>query len=218
MSREVQILGPLEQAPGHGFADPAHLSADRGTMTMMLSRFGNVLDGHAHEPGPLVDYFPHEERWSRRVMIPEPHALASQSRVTLVGFFGRRRHDATPEVCARIDELSGVLFRAIPDVDGVFAYMTQLLVDEYNYANLVLVESPAVIERWRQTAPHPAAAVTVSPEYYEHVRIYNGVVTVAGMADSRALELHSVKYWDFRQRPTWLAERHYRAATEAQAS
>lgn len=218
MSVETRILGPFEVAAGHGFADPEHVAADRATMTMMLDRFNEVLARHGARNDQVIDYCPDEQRWTRRVMIPRPSVFDSLDNVTVVGFFGGRRHDAHADVCARIDELSAVLFRAIPRVAGVYAYVTQLLVDEYNYANLVLVEDAAVIQRWRETAPHPAAAAAVSPDYYEHIRIYNGAVRVAAVAESGTLDLDCVKYWDFRQTPMWAAVRRYGSAAEAQAS
>jgi len=212
------VLGPAEVAPGHRFSDPEHARTDQATMAMMLERFADVLAAAGEIPEPIVDYCPSHDQWNRRVMIPEPSVFQGGQVVTVVGFFGSRRHGVTTEMCERIQQLSDSLFLAIPTVPGVWGYITQLLVDGFNYANVVLVDSPEVILRWRETAPHAVAASVVSPEYYEHVRIYNGEVPVRRLGDSSALDLRSVKYWDFKETPAWTAVRHYRPRTGAAPS
>lgn len=173
----------------------------------MLQQFVTFLVACRDTTGPVIEHLPAEEGWQRRSLITDPAVFFGLDIVTVVGFFGRRRHNVAPSICDQIEEMSELLFNSIPDVEGVYAYVTQLLVDEYNYANLVLVDNADVIQRWRDTAPHPTAAATVSPDYYEHVRIYNGAVPAVVMSDPAALELHCVKYWDFRQTPPWMAVR-----------
>lgn len=204
------ILGPTEPAPGRCFADPGYIGADRTTMVTGLQHFARTLHAHRGSSGPVVEHYPEAPGWQRRTLITDPTVFTGLDIVTVVGFFGQRNRGATPEICAQIEELSETLFERIPEVEGVYAYVTQLLVDEYNYVNLVLVDNADVISRWRQTDPHPMAAAVVSPGYYDSVRIYNGAVPVVAMTDPRALDLHCVKYWDFRETPPWSAVREFR--------
>lgn len=210
MTAELRAtLGASETVAGHCFADPQHTYSDKATLSSMLQQFAAALAANRDAAGPVVAFEPDQAGWTRRSMITDPSVFAGLGIVTVVGFFGTRRHDVSDDVASQIEQLSSALFDAIPDVPGVYAYVTQLLVDEYNYANLVLVDNAEVIEAWRDTAPHPVAAATVSPDYYEHVRIYNGAVPAVAMSDPRALRIHCVKYWDFRQSPPWTAVREY---------
>ena len=69
------------------------------------------------------------------------------------------------------------------------------------------MDAPGTIERWRRVAPHPVAAGEVSRDYYSFVRIYQGSIPTASMAVENSVRLHSAKYWDFRDTPTWAATR-----------
>lgn len=196
-------LTPDEEVPGRAFAHPDHVPADRSVLCVLIRDIAYRL----HTGTPLDEWVPDQQRWHRHVMIPRPAAFDGPDELTVVGFFGRRRDDATPDVVRRIMEMSRTLEAALPSVPGVLSYTTSLLVDEVNYANLVLMDRPETIEQWRETAPHPAAAGRLSEQYYSHVRIYQGSIPTAWMSVEDAIRLRSVKYWDFRETPTWTATR-----------
>lgn len=200
------VIDATELVPGRGFAHPDHVFTDRATMRMLTADFRRHLIESAS--GPIARYTPSEEDWMRRVIIPRPDEAAPRVRFAVVGFFGRRRDEVSPDVVDEINRLGRTLVEAIPRATGVLGYLTHLLVDEKNYANLVVFDSFDSIQAWRDTTPHPVAAEMVSPDYYEHVRIYRGLVdVVAPEPDGFALTLDCVKYWDFRNRPTWHAIR-----------
>ncbi len=203
------VLGRFDPAAKHAFAHPDHVAGDRAVLCMLLEDFHRHLDD-VETNRPVVRYVPDPDEWHRRVVIPQPEAFHDQESLTVVGFFGRTRDVIDPLVARRIQELSGRLVEAVMCTPGVLGYSTHLLADEKNYANLVLVSAPGVIERWRTTAPHPSAAADWSPRYYQYVRIYRGSIGAADRDCTTGLQLESVKYWDYRNDPVWRAVRSLR--------
>ena len=201
----AMTLKPTDAPSGHAFAHPDHIVADRATLEMLFTDFLRHLSACATEDQVVVRHVPDSDSWFRRVLIPRPVAATQREEFTVVGFFGRRRLIVAPEVNQLIADLSSALDEILPTIPGLLAYTTHLLVDELNYANLVVLDSPETISIWRDTAPHPEAAEAVSPAFYDHVRIYRGAVRF-GMSNP-VLDLERVKYWDFRQTPTWHAVR-----------
>lgn len=197
-------LEPNEVVTGRMFAHPDHVSSDRTTLCLLIRDVQRRL---ASATGPIEAWEPAPESWYRHVLIPRPEAFESRRRLTVVGFFGRKRDSVPLEVARAIQELSTELDRRIPEFPAVLSYSTHLLVDENNYANLVLLDSADAITAWRNMAPHPIAAGQVSQRYYAFVRIYHGSVDVERMHIEGAVQLERVKYWDYRSDPTWTAHR-----------
>lgn len=197
-------LGPDEVVAGRMFAHPDHVGSDRSTLCLLIRDIERRLRSAS---GSVESWDPTPEQWYRHVIIPRPEAFAEHERLTVVGFFGRKRDLVPIEVARAIQDLSDELDRHIPDVPSVLSYSTQLLVDELNYANLVLMDSPEAIGAWRNTGRHPVAAGAVSEAYYSFIRIYHGTVETAAMATEGAVRLERVKYWDYRSDPTWTAQR-----------
>lgn len=197
-------LGPREVVEGKLFAHPDHIASDRTTLCLLIRDVQRRLAGAS---GPVEVWEPSPEQWYRHVIIPRPDSFKTHRRLTVVGFFGRKRDSVPLEVVRAIQDLSAELDRRIYQVPAVLSYSTHLLVDENNYANLVLMDSEDAIGTWRNIAPHPLAAGPVSRKYYAFVRIYHGSIDTAQMAVEGAVRLHRVKYWDYRSDPTWTAHR-----------
>ncbi len=200
------VLGPADSAQQRTFAHPDHVAGDRAVLAMLCRDVVAHVEA-AEGDDPLVCFVPSRAAWHRRVVIPRRRALLGDGAMTLVGFFGRVRDAVDPEVAERISALGEALAEAVLTAPGVLAYSTHLLADERNYANLVLVSTPEVIDTWRTTAPHPAAAGEWSPRYYAHVRIYRGSVERRHLHAEGAVRLEAVKYWDYRCDPVWQAVR-----------
>ena len=197
-------LGPDDVVPRRRFAHPDHVASDRSTLCLLIRDVARRL---AQNHDPVEVWEPSPEDWYRHVIIPRPAAFAAHERLTVVGFFGRRRDLVPLEVARGIQDMSDLLDRRIATFPSVLSYSTHLLVDELNYANLVLLDSPEAIDAWRHSEPHPAAAGSLSKQYYAFVRIYHGSVATSDMAREGAVRLERVKYWDYRDDPTWMAQR-----------
>jgi hypothetical protein len=198
------LLGPDDVVPRRRFAHPDHVPSDRSTLCLLIRDIARRL---TQTDEPVETWDPSPDDWYRHVIIPRPAAFTAHEGLTVVGFFGRRRDLVSLEVARAIQDMSDVLDRRIPTFTSVLSYSTHLLVDELNYANLVLLDSPDAISAWRHAEPHHAAAGALSKDYYAFVRIYHGSVATRDMAREGAVRLERVKYWDYRDEPTWTAQR-----------
>jgi hypothetical protein len=205
MTATPLLLGPDEAVPRRMFAHPDHVSSDRSTLCLLIRDVARRLTEKPDQPVEVWE--PSPEDWYRHVIIPRPTAFSEHERLTVVGFFGRKRDLVPLEVARAIQDMSDMLDRRISTFPSVLSYSTHLLVDELNYANLVLLDSPDAITAWRHTEPHPAAAGPLSKDYYAFVRIYHGSVVTGDMSHEGAVRLERVKYWDYRDDPTWTAQR-----------
>lgn len=193
-----------EVVPHRMFAHPDHVSSDRSTLCLLIRDVARRV-GMTKEPVEVWE--PSKDDWYRHVIIPRPDAFGGHERLTVIGFFGRRRDLVSLEVARAIQDMSDLLDQRIPTFTSVLSYSTHLLVDELNYANLVLLDSPGAIDAWRNTEPHPAAAGSLSKDYYAFVRIYHGTIATQDLDREGAVRLERVKYWDYRDDPTWTAQR-----------
>lgn len=211
MSTDTQaILGPSEAAPQHSFAHPDHIAADVAVLEFLLADATSIA--RTATGGPTTVHIPTSESWHRRTQLPVPSRLLEAEKVTVVGFFGRLRDSIDPDVALAVQEVSEELAASVFSVSGLLVYSSHQLADERNYANLVVVDSDAVVECWRSRQLHITAASDLAPAYYEHVRIYNGTAAPEPRVRSR-IDLTAVKYWDYRSDPTWRAMRGFETTT-----
>lgn len=211
MSIDTQtLLGPAEAAPQHSFAHPDHVAADAAVLEFLLADAMSIA-ATAKDVQTTV-HIPSTASWHRRTQLPMPSRLLEAEKVTVVGFFGRLSDTIDPDVALAVQDVSEELAASVFTMSGLLVYSSHQLADERNYANLVVVDSDAVVECWRSRSLHIAAASDLAPAYYEHVRIYNG--TAAPRPGGRPrIDLSAVKYWDYRSDPTWRAMRRFETTT-----
>ncbi|NNF64836.1 MAG: hypothetical protein HKN07_11355 [Acidimicrobiia bacterium] len=207
MSADTQtVLGPNDAASQHAFAHPDHIAADSAVLEFLLADAMSIASTSADEPTTV--HIPTTESWHRRTQLPEPARLVEVEKVTIVGFFGRLGDNIDPNVARAVQEVSEELAESVFSVPGLLVYSSHQLADERNFANLVVVDSDAVVECWRSRNLHIAAATDLAPAYYEHVRIYNGTAEPKPGKRPR-IDLTAIKYWDYRCDPTWRAMRRF---------
>lgn len=190
------------------FTSPDHIDIDKVVLDIMIAEVLKhlLIDPERMNQG-YVYYFPSQQQWQKRILLNRLHELACGQSVTVVGFFGKRRLAVSEQVCQELSNFGKILDSQVPQQPAILGYYTWLLSDEINYANLVLLKNEAAIEQWRSSSPHTYVKDTISPRYYECVRIYNGRFTLDRSAKLQRLILLRVKYYDFRQSPTWQAVR-----------
>lgn len=183
------------------FASVDRVPADRAEMVAMVRDLCLVLDG--------IDVSQHDPAgggWSKRVILTKSGLERPDQPATVVGFFGLKRRDASDELVAAIDKMNDVLIDRFSTFASVRGYVSRVLADETNYANLVVMDNFDSISTWRNQLPHPEAAGALSESFYSNVRIYNGQLA-AGFSVPDAMSLRVVKYWDYRTSPHWRAIR-----------
>jgi hypothetical protein len=203
----VVHLQPAEVAPGHPFADPGHVETDLNNLRFMIDQLCLFLERphlYSHLPRPITVHRPTPERWLYRLVIAEPEYLMSQCSLTLVGFLGQRRSEAN---IALADQFDQTLVGAIPDHRGLLCYSTMGLLSG-DYSNLVIFSDQEAKAEWSRSNDHAQAANRLAPNYYLSIRLYNGTLS-RGIANSHALQLTRIKYFDYQADPWWQAVREF---------
>lgn len=190
------------------FTHPDHIFVDRAQLRRLINDLCKQLEEiPLGSTTPVTRYHPHDQRWQTRLIIPNPNRFYEPRPFAIVGFMARKRLDLTTELTSEITSLGNSIIANFVHFPDILAYHTCLLVDELNYANLVVLDNEAAIQKWRTVKPHPYATDIFSPKFYDYVRIYNGTLPVGGLLNSSLLQLKRVKYWDYRTAPTWRAIR-----------
>ena len=191
-------LGPHELVPNRPFANPGRLDQDCLQIVSMITA-ANLARGRTQRTGrPVVG--------SDRLVITEAGRAHGDNPVAIVGFFGERRPDGTEELANQIEEINAQMVAGFEQFPMLLVYVSRLLADGLNYANLVVLSAEEGIAAWRDLPIHQPAAAELSPRFYSSVRIYNGAIP-CGLSCTEHLALRVVKYWDFNAEPTWHSER-----------
>lgn len=200
-----RILEPHEKVSGRSFSDPRHIHADMRRMRHMVRQ---LIDQY-HDPA-VCDYVPGKRPVCStdakgrhfRIYYIHPALLFSHAPLTVVGFFGHRRHGADIAPLLKADRRFAREFDKHP---GLLSLSTVRLVDG-NFGNLVLFTDEEAKQRWGNDPVHRTTVAEVSPPYYSFVRLCNGVLD-EGLASPHDLVLQRVRYLDYRDTPTWRATR-----------
>jgi len=198
----MTTLSPTELLPTRPFTHPDHTSSDLKTLLYMLERVCVFIEfnrTHEHLQHPVL--LPEPDGRAHRYIIPNPIQLLEAHDLAVVGFFGHKRPDATPD--HHFGSLGDTIMRQIPSYRDILGYSNMAL-DDDNFSNLVLLRNETVKQVWLEGEAH-TQAVSRSPGYYATIRIYNG--TLAGVAAPQTMHLTNVKYYDFQTEPYWRAER-----------
>ena len=197
------FLGKSDVLFERPFTHPWYISADRALLCQLIDELRDIVSTSIH---PQMFFLPDRERWQKRIVITDAARLRANKKLTVVGFFGHKHISDDPAIEEEIRIAGQQLINCFRDFPDVVGYVTVLLADGRNFANLVLTKREETITQWRTAPLHCHAAETLSPVYYENVRIYNGILPV-GLIESAQLRLTSVKYWDYQSTPTWHAVR-----------
>ena len=207
MSSNIELT-PVEIIAQRPFTHPKHTTADTAVLRATVDKLCLVLeqpDLYAHLSPPPVLHFRENGRFQRFALV-RPARLQQPKPTFIVGFFGQLRQDVDT---SRMDPLDEDLVAELPRYAAMLAYCTSQLPNG-NYGNLVVFDRAEGKQHWSKSRTH-AKAVEMAPDMYWSVRIYNGRLPHGVMAGD-ALELHTVKYYDYREQPVWRAVRRLAAA------
>jgi hypothetical protein len=195
-------LGQLELITEKPFTHTNHIAKDREILVHMAKQVGTVLENNLDSLGERETIFIDEpDKRYHRFFVPRPNILAGAKDIYLVGFFSHKQAGAAPDHFGNLDDQ---LIEQLPTFQEILSYSTMALPDG-DFGNLVLLLDEEVKLRWMHGEIH-SRAVSLSPAYYQYVRINNGVLP-EGVIQPDLLEITRVKYYDFEQDPPWKAVR-----------
>lgn len=198
--RRVVRLGPTEWPEHRPFTDPGLVDRDRGVLEEMIRDLYARREATPQLAKPKLG--------RDRLIVTDSGRAHGTHPVVVVGFFGQRRPDGSPEIAEKIDQVNATMLERFGHFPLLLGYVSRLLADGFNYANLVVLAAAEGIELWRDREDHVPAATVLSREYYSSVRIYNGEIP-CGLGCWEHLRLGVVKYWDYRDDIVWQAIRDY---------
>jgi hypothetical protein len=141
-----------------------------------------------------------------RLIILRPRAILEAPMLTVVGFCGQKRvplQDAEQNEMAQVD---AALVTELCDHSDMLSYCS--VEDEHkNWCNLVLMTRQEAIQHWRASERHQQAVDSLTPRFYRHIRLHNGIL--AQGLTSEKIVLTSTKYYDFEDTTVWRAIRNF---------
>ena len=195
-------LGQIELITEKPFTHTDHIVKDREILVHMAKQVGTVLENNLDSLGERGTIFIDEpDKRYHRFFVPRPNIMAGAKDIYLVGFFSHKQAGAAPDHFGNLDDQ---LIEQLPTFQEILSYSTMALPDG-DFGNLVLLLDEEVKLRWMHGEIH-SRAVSLSPAYYQYVRINNGVLP-EGVIQPDLLEITRVKYYDFEQDPPWKAVR-----------
>jgi len=202
----VVKLQSEEVVAGRPFTDVQHTQTDLAILRYLVAHLGLTLDSERlHHAPPLELYFPTAERWWHRLMVMQPERVVLMRPLVIVGFFGQRRSNNNEDHEELAHTLDKALMGELAAYDDLLAYST-LALPTGNYSNLVVFAREEGIRHWGRSHLHAQAVRELTPNYYQSVRIYNGVLP-DGLQHADGLQLTLVKYYDYQETPQWRAVR-----------
>lgn len=208
---QIPRLKPKEVVRDRPFTNPDRIVNDVNTLRFMVDQLCLFLENrqlYANLPPPIIVHYPSRDNWFYRLVITRPEILLQPNELAFVGFLGHRREDANLELA---DEFDKILVNEFPDYPGLLSYCTMALVSG-DFCNLVIFTDTSVKEKWSRSMAHEQAVRKLSPDYYVSIKLYNGKLP-GGIADSRALQLTRIKYYDYQVNPRWHAVREFSKGT-----
>jgi hypothetical protein len=195
-------LGQIESITEKPFTHTEHIAKDREILVHMAREASLVLEKQADLLRENETIFIQEpDKRYHRFFVPRPNVLSQAKNVYLVGFFSHKQAAAAPNHFGDLDDR---LIEQLPTFQEILSYSTMALPDG-SFGNLVLLSEEEVKLKWMQGEIH-SRAVALSPDYYQFVRINNGMLP-EGIMQPDSLKITRVKYYDFEQDPPWKAVR-----------
>lgn len=205
----VQTLSASEIITERPFTQPRHTARDLVVLRKMIDQLCLVVENLAQFSGqsrPIIIKRKGGDGYDERVVISRPGQLSIPLRpLTIVGFFGQKRPTIHEPLIPIVESLDTTLLGEFANHPNLYSYSTTQL-PSGNYANLVLFGSPTARDNWGDSPAHIKAALEISPQFYQSLRLYNGKLPM-GLMVSDLLHLTRIKYYDFRDTPVWRAIR-----------
>src|SRR5689334_2126700 len=95
--------------------------------------------------------------------------------LAFVGFVGERRQNIDPQVQSELLKTDAELTRGLTNMPG-FLYYSSLQMSPERWYNLVVLAHADAQSHLRESAAHRHAAYQLAPDYYEWIRLHQGLM------------------------------------------
>jgi hypothetical protein len=202
----LTTIGTSDSIPERPFTDLDHTSHDLQVMQFMVTCLFLSMEKGRDSSGegspPWKFYHPTQVQWTYRIVITQFNKLADPNPLAFVGFFGFQNTNADTLLAQSLDR---ELISELSQFDSILAYVS-IRLPTGNFSNLVVFTTQKGKEEWGRSEKHKEAIRILTPDYYSAVRLYNGELP-DGIMNPETMRLKLVKYFDYKDQPTWRAVR-----------
>lgn len=195
--------------PDRPFTDPDHNVEDMAHLQYMVGQLRHVLSQMKiipAQPRPYILFLEESGGRRHRIALARPEELLTLTELAVVGFCGAKWPEANR---APLDAVDAELLDEFMQHPHLLSY-SSLEVEGGNWRNLVLFSHPQGIGHWAISMKHAYAAQELSPTYYRHIRLHNGLLP-GGLLSGSEITLTRTKYYDYQNQSLWWAVRELQA-------
>ena len=161
-----------------------------------------LLDKPADPSQPLLYYLEEGHKYTHRIAIYSSQELLLNKKLDFVGFISRKLQPGDSQVIEEIRTVDKKLIVELINTPGLMSYSSLELRDG-RWCNLVLFSGAETKMHIRNSELHAYAAYQLSPQYYDWIRLHNGIMP-GGLARNEML-LQKTTYYVFQgphEKPT----------------
>ena len=129
-----------------------------------------------------------------RVVLYKSPDFFTQQTLPFVGFISKKKAVLEASVVDEIADIDQTLILEFMQNPELLSY-SSLELEDGNWCNLVVFKSAIAKTHIEQSRTHQHAAYRMAPQYYDWIRLHNGVITHEGTND--ALGIQRTKYYAF---------------------
>ncbi len=148
---------------------------------------------------PCVHYFAGYQGRMHRVVLYKSSDLFAQQSLPFVGFISKKKAILATSVVDEIADIDKTLILEFMQNPDLLSY-SSLELEDGNWCNLVVFNRVSAKTHIEQSHTHKHAAYRMAPQYYDWIRLHNGVITRADMHDQLTIE--RTKYYTFHSEQT----------------
>jgi hypothetical protein len=130
----------------------------------------------------------------QRISLYKPQALLHPCRLSFVGFVSGRQPALSASILNEVERIDELMVAELVNISGIFSY-SSLEVRPGRWYNLVVFHDAETKVYLKNSHTHSYAAYQLAPQYYEWIRLHNGIMP-GGLAQQELL-LQSTKYYTF---------------------
>ncbi len=202
-----QRLSPDEKAPNYSFSDCENNEQDLLLLQGILRNIHKSILQPAKTItlSPMTYNYINERGFKYRIIIYNFQQLIIDQPLLFVGFISKKKQSISPEIEQMIAKMDKTLVKELAETPSLLSYSSLELPDG-NWANLVLFNNEEGKEHVKTNSNHMYAAFHVGPQYYEWIRLHNGILS-NGIYTKNNFFLKKTNYYFFRKNSFWFATR-----------
>ena len=143
---------------------------------------------------PFIHYFAGYQGCMHRVVLYKSPELFAQQALPFVGFISKKKTILAASVVDEIADIDKTLILEFMQNSELLSY-SSLELEDGNWCNLVVFNSVSAKTHIEHSHTHQHAAYRMAPQYYDWIRLHNGVITRESMHDQLTIE--RTKYYTF---------------------